>query len=187
MFDYLHCKYPLPIAGANRMVFQTKDTPAQYCEQYTISEDGQLFGQEYDIEDRSDPNAEGIMRMVGCMTRVNIRDVPITDFTGEINFYSDYGKKDNCGWGHGWMEFSSYFISGKIQSITLVENREPPSDLCERCGGSGWERIDFSGPTKRCQACSAPETQQVAAQHGEFGKLNYPNSGSQASRAEGKA
>ena len=37
---------------------------------YKIDTDGQLWREEYDTEDRSDPNAEGLMRLAGICTRL---------------------------------------------------------------------------------------------------------------------
>ena len=34
---------------------------------HEIREDGSLWREEYDIEDHSDPNAEGLERFTGCM------------------------------------------------------------------------------------------------------------------------
>jgi hypothetical protein len=65
MFDHLKCKYPLPDAGDNDLEYQTKDTPAQFLDNYEIRADGSLWHLDYDIEDRSDPNAEGLARLVG--------------------------------------------------------------------------------------------------------------------------
>lgn len=42
MFDDIVCEYPLP-AGAPRTGYQTKDTPAQMLDTYTITADGRLL------------------------------------------------------------------------------------------------------------------------------------------------
>lgn len=118
MFDYLKCEYDLPVDGAPVDGWQTKDTPAQWLDTYTIRKDGTLWAQEYDIEDHSNPNAEGIDAIIGCMTRVNIRDVPC-DMTGEVVFYNF--KDDQVR--TGWVEFSAQFQSGKIVSLELIEDR----------------------------------------------------------------
>ena len=107
MFDHLACEYPLPLKEAPVTGYQTKDTPAQWFDLYTIKPDGTLWGQEYEIEDRSNPNATGIERVLGKMTKVNVRDVPCR-FTGEIVFYQMKGKD--------WLEFSAYFVDGQIQA-----------------------------------------------------------------------
>lgn len=124
MFDEVKCKYKLPIEGFSEHIFQTKDTPDQSLDLYEIREDGTLWHEEYDIEDHSDPNAEGIMRFIGCMARVNKRFV-FVPLTGEIRFYGF--PTDNYEDG-GWIEFSTYFVDGKIREIHLIENRPPRNE-----------------------------------------------------------
>ena len=128
MFDYLRCEAPLPVPPevtadeARGFEYQTKDL-VNALDRFTITADGKLIGEEYEIEDRSDPNAEGLARLIGCMTKVNERKKPWDDFTGEVCFYAHYGQKNDCGWGIHWIEFSAYFIKGQMQSVTLVEHR----------------------------------------------------------------
>ncbi len=50
MFDYLKCKYPLPDASDNDLEYQTKDTPAQFLDNYEIRADGSLWHLDYDID-----------------------------------------------------------------------------------------------------------------------------------------
>src|ERR1044072_492742 len=111
MFDYIRCEAPLPLPDGfsldcvdddGRGPFQTKDTPNQFMDQYVIRSDGTLWVEEYDVEDHSDPKAEGIMRIVGCMTRVNKRWVRLYDPKGEIRFYTSLGINHT-----GWIEFSA--------------------------------------------------------------------------------
>lgn len=114
LYDEIKCYYPLPVEGANNLSFQTKDTDAQYIDNYEIREDGTLWHEVYDIEDRSDKTKEGVERFLGCMTCVNKRwehDV----YTGEICFYTNIGK-------NGWIEFSAHFVDGKLREINLIEN-----------------------------------------------------------------
>lgn len=111
MFDEIKCKYPLPLEGANDLLYQTKDTDAQFMDLYEIREDGTLWHEIYDVEDQSDPNAEGIMKMWGCMTRVNKRWEQVM-FTGEIVFYGD-----NKG---QFIEFSAYFVDGKLNQLHKI-------------------------------------------------------------------
>jgi hypothetical protein len=106
MFDYIRCKYPLPIEVPPNQDFQTKSL-SNFLELYEIREDGTLWHENYEIEDRSDPNAEGVLRYVGCATRVNKTWVP-WPHTGEIVFYT--GGQD---W---WVEFSAYFITGILRT-----------------------------------------------------------------------
>ena len=117
MFDEIRCRYPLPVPGWEETLFQTKDTPEQWMEQYEIRADGTLWHEDYDIEDRSDPKAEGLLALCGCMTRVNCRWVN-SDFTGEIRFCS-LRKPE-------WIEFSAYFVKGAIAlPVQLIEHQKP--------------------------------------------------------------
>lgn len=126
MFDNITCKHPLPVAGANAMTFQTKDTPAQWLDHYEIREDGTLWHEDYDTEDQSDaakweqahPGQQAPRELdafCGCMTKVNQRWTQLTDFTGEICFYEILEP-------NGWIEFSAYFVNGHIKHIQLIEH-----------------------------------------------------------------
>lgn len=114
MFDYIRCERELPDSPPT-LEWQTKDTPSQYLDVYEIRADGSLWQEEYDIEDRSDPNADGILALCGCMTRVNKRWEPCK-FTGEIRFYGYEGSNTAR-----WWEFSAYFIDGQMQSVVTIE------------------------------------------------------------------
>lgn len=105
MFDELRCQMPLPRDGCAGLLFQTKDTPAQWLDQYEIREDGSLWHERYDVEDHSDPNAEGLWALIGCMTRVN-KEWERCEMTGEVRFYKDTSS--------GWAEFSAYFVRGLL-------------------------------------------------------------------------
>lgn len=83
-FDYIECNMELPIEGFNGRRFQTKDTPAQRCEFYQISDDGDLIFDSY----KADP----------CKCTL----------TGAIVFY------DFVNNGEGWVEFEANFKNGKI-------------------------------------------------------------------------
>ncbi len=65
----------------NGEIYQTKSL-VRFQESYEVRDDS-LWRLDYDVEDRSDPNAKGIMRICGMMTRVNerwVRDL----FTGTV-------------------------------------------------------------------------------------------------------
>ncbi|WP_431112987.1 hypothetical protein [Variovorax paradoxus] len=122
MYDDLRCEFPLPAEGANALSYQTKDTPAQFCEQYVIREDGTLWGEEYDTEGQSDRDAEDMMRLIGCATRVNRRPVQVTDFTGKLRFYTfEKDSFDDRDPG-AWVEWSSYFVGGKLKEVHLISD-----------------------------------------------------------------
>lgn len=113
MFDYLAVDHP---EVPKSVEWQTKDTPAQWCDRYEIRADGSLWHQNYDTEDQSDPNAVGIMRLAGCMTSVNHRWEPC-NMTGEIVFYTEIDKV--------WHEYSAYFVDGKLQQLHQLEGGKP--------------------------------------------------------------
>lgn len=128
MFDDLTCKYPLPVEGANELDFQTKDMDCLLTK-YELREDGTLWVETYDTEDQSPatkwerehpgepapPEASGLLGLCGCMSRVNKRWERVTDITGEIRFYTN-------DWPQGWIEFSSYFVSGQLKELNLIKN-----------------------------------------------------------------
>lgn len=136
MFDYITCKYPLPVPGANELKYQTKDTPNQFLDNYQIREDGTLWLEEYDTEDHSErgkwikehpgepvPEFDFWKSWVGCMTRINTRWRQITDFTGEIVFYTSWLNYETDG-DQGWIEWSAYFVNGGLKNLNLIKNRE---------------------------------------------------------------
>ena len=112
MFDFIKCKAPLPIWGFENRSFQTKSTPSQLVDNYIIKEDGTLWFEGYDIVDRSDPTSKGIERLVGMMSRENIRHVFCHDFTGDIYFYDFVLEKNNKQ--RGWVEFKASFEKGRL-------------------------------------------------------------------------
>ena len=125
MFDRIRCRAPLPgvkpdfVKGPDH-VYQTKDTDSQTLDNYEISEDGILLHEEYDIVDRSDPNAEGLARLVGMMSRENERLSPTT-FTGEITFYDSNVVGCHCGFwftrtgeDREWVEYVARFADGVL-------------------------------------------------------------------------
>lgn len=117
MFDEIRCLYPLPLAGANERKYQTKSMRCA-MDEYEIREDGTLWLEVYETEDRSDPNAKGLMRCVGMLTRVNKRWVQESDFTGAIEFCTGDSME--------WLEWSAYFVNGVVAQLHLIENRVGP-------------------------------------------------------------
>jgi len=136
MFDDITCRYPLPIPGANDLRYQTKDTPSQFLDQYEIREDGTLWVEEYDTEDRSlltkwerehpgeepPPEVSGLRGVCGMMTRVNKRWVRC-DMSGDVRFYDIIDAPD--GGRNGWLEWGAVFVNGELKDMRLVEHREP--------------------------------------------------------------
>ena len=108
LFDYLHCKYPLPVEGANALEYQTKSTAAQYMDQYEIRADGTLWHENYDLRTEEDESAPlGIYQY-----RDNLR-WERDHMTGEVLFYASTG-------GSKWIEFSAYFLDGKLREVNQI-------------------------------------------------------------------
>jgi len=113
MYDTLRCTYPLPNAAASEIEFQTKSLDCA-LDEYEIRADGTLWRQDYDIEDRSNPDLPGLLAIAGIATRVNQRWSP-TDYTGEVRFWHwSEGKKDGQARS---CTFSAYFFEGHLREI----------------------------------------------------------------------
>ena len=128
MFDDITVKCPLPIVGANDYPYQTKSL-VNFCDRYEIREDGTLWHEEYDTEDRSEAAKwehenpgqkapEALDKFIGCMTAVNQRWVMESKFTGEVRFYHYLNP--------GWIEWSGYFVSGQLKELHLLEHTRVP-------------------------------------------------------------
>lgn len=128
MFDNIRCDCKLPArAIAQTLVYQTKDIDCT-CSNFHLRPDGTLWGETYDIEDHSDPEATGAVRLLGCMTRVNVQPVWRRDFSGTIEFYTDYGSCD----ARGWLAFKAVFDKGcLVGEITLLEDIVPADIAAE--------------------------------------------------------
>lgn len=136
MFDYLKCKYPLPLPTAQNLSFQTKSLD---CELglYEIRPDGTLWREMFDI---SSEVAEPVVNGLGIATGpqyVNRRLEQIVDFSGGVDFYSMWDEDHiNCAQCDcGWVEFKAVFVQGKLQTIGIEQNRAHVwmYEGCERC------------------------------------------------------
>jgi hypothetical protein len=106
MFDDVVCDYPLP-EGAPRTGYQTKDTPAQMLDTYTITEDGRL---------------------------VDDGGATLDDFHGDLEFYAS--NVSGCGPNgyitsdgkpyEGW-NFVARFTNGRVTRLT--GGREKPDEF----------------------------------------------------------
>lgn len=101
MFDDLKCEYPLPDGHMQDAPFQTKDTPAQYMERYTITADGRLIHHAVEYFDNPpeqrpyyDPEIKGfkneIDEICGIIGQRPIGDID-TRWHGDIYFYTSVG------------------------------------------------------------------------------------------------
>ena len=141
IYDNIHCEYPLPgLDDPTKIEFQTKSLDT-FFDNYRITAEGKLEIEEYDVEDRSDPNAEGIAKLFGCMTRIPQGWKPV-EFTGIVNFYGDAnsgnlflvsfgeeGKVEMLGEDGTpvpkpkaeWFEFNVTFDHGTLTSLDRLE------------------------------------------------------------------
>lgn len=139
MFDYIKCHYPLPFEGANDLVYQTKDTPSQFMDNYEIREDGSLWYEYYELEDRSavglwlkkNPDKTyddapkylkkgGFPRVfLGKLSKRNKKWVKVDNFIGEIRFYSSVKDKNEPA-KDKWTEWSAYFEQGKLVRLNQI-------------------------------------------------------------------
>jgi hypothetical protein len=143
MFDYVHCEYPLPgLDDPTKFEFQTKSLET-FFDNYRITVEGKLEVEDYDVEDRSDPSAEGFARLVGSCTRIPKGWNPV-DFSGVLNFYGDEnsgnlflisfegeGKVEMLGEDGKpvpkpeveWFEYDAIFEHGALVSMTRLSQR----------------------------------------------------------------
>lgn len=88
MFDYVKCDFDMPIEVPDEeFPFQTKDLECE-LDYYWIKKDGTLWAERYEIEDQSDPDAEGLMALAGIIARVNKRWEQVTCTLG-FEFYTN--------------------------------------------------------------------------------------------------
>jgi hypothetical protein len=95
--------------------YQTKDTPAQACDNYKI-ENNILWYENYDAEWIDDD--DGFLG--GCLKKFNERWDMCDKFDGLIRFYRE--DKKNGGWKDDkWIEYKALFMDGKILKIEKVD------------------------------------------------------------------
>lgn len=124
-FDNARCKYPLPWPEAADFgeQWQTKSPDAPWGELWEIREDGTLWHQDCEYEDRSDPNAEGFTRLLGSMTPVNHRWQHMAYWNGEfeIHHYIDPPDKPSV-----WYSVVFWVRDGVVKdAICAKDVREP--------------------------------------------------------------
>ena len=122
MFDYIRCQYPLPIEGANDILYQTKDM-AEWpgLDMYEIKKDGTIWREDYDTVYKGKDDVSPVDHFCECVERTNHRWNKI-NFTGEIQFY-EYLEPDV------WMEWSVYFVKGQLVSGPhAIEGRKPSTE-----------------------------------------------------------
>lgn len=147
MFDQVRCRYPLPGVGVLDAEFQTKDTPAQFCEDYEIREDGTLWRQHYEIVDRSDPtDPDPLKRAFGSMAREN-GQWEREFLSGAMRFYTKEGDE--------WLEFEALFLNGALQDVIRVTEKESERlQGCLRFDAGTMDRLTGIARAQEREACA---------------------------------
>lgn len=83
VFDDVKCLYPLPWPEAQGGWFQSKCTPAQYCETYEVRENGRLWYHKKERKWRED----GHGALGGCFVEISSQWCP-ENVTGEIELHA---------------------------------------------------------------------------------------------------
>ncbi|MFN0178969.1 MAG: hypothetical protein ACKVZ0_09220 [Gemmatimonadales bacterium] len=130
MFDYLRCRYPLPDGFTDDLEYQTKDTPAQCLEHYSITEDGRLLHQEVEYletpkAERPYPDApnDSLEGIVGSISVRAVGEV-LVPFNGVVEFYTS-NVVGVCGGGYltddglpeRYRVYTAEFADGKVVAV----------------------------------------------------------------------
>jgi hypothetical protein len=114
MFDQVLCNHDL-FGEHKGETHQTKDLRS-FLDDYEITPAGRLEFLEYRIEDRSDPNATGALKLIGSLTRI---------FTG---------KRQDLKY-EGWLHLSAFgrarFVDGTIVAFELEPYDESDEETVE--------------------------------------------------------
>ena len=93
LFDEVRCPYPLNCPEVQDAIFQSKDTPTQYFDQYEIRVDGTLWHEAFDHRD-------------------NVRWEQVM-IDGEIEIHHAIGEAPNMK----WYSFRFWFRDGVVRDM----------------------------------------------------------------------
>jgi hypothetical protein len=114
MFDDIECRWNKLPKEHRGLHYQSKDIDC-CMESFLVDRDGYLWKLACEYEDRSDPNATGIMRLAGCMTQVNERWVKTCNFNKEVRIYTRDGDYDLNEPNDGeWIEYELLFKDSRV-------------------------------------------------------------------------
>ena len=150
MFDYIHCEYELPSCpqalidrwgkSVGDIAFQTKDTPNQGMNSYTITAEGYLLAncKEYQWIDTPENVKEDATPLEALFNRGYNKVVrewteQCLNFNGEVHFYDSYPHADKKTsddyqrgeFADGWVEYKSLFQNGQLIQISQSEHTLP--------------------------------------------------------------
>lgn len=137
MFDRVRCRYPLPWFEVQEVVWQSKDTPAQFLDQYEIREDGTLWHEAYTL--RVEETEESMLGFY--LHRDDEHWVPVSDFCGELEIHHTRNMRTSPR-----IEYSVrfWFRDGKVKDIIPIKGRHGslPASQTREAKGAGDEILD---------------------------------------------
>jgi hypothetical protein len=133
MFDYIECKIPLLDAPSEfitkNTLFQTKDTPEQGMETYTITKEGRLIHHAVKYEDVPEnerpywgtPEWDNFppLRFCGCIRSVPIGDID-TNFHGDLRFGESFRNPYSDGPMYLNYDWVARFTNGQLEYIKRI-------------------------------------------------------------------
>jgi hypothetical protein len=125
VFDYVKIEYPLPEdlpATAQDDIYQTKDTPAQWMQNYTITSEGRLIYHAVTYEsvpENERPNWGKPEWDMGILSQLagSIRSIPAGDVDTEW-----HGDIYLIGSAPGFLELVVRFTNGQVEYIREVKS-----------------------------------------------------------------
>lgn len=116
MFDTIKVKVMLPeYSSVTDEKFQTKSFNC-LMQNYVITENGQLYREEWDyewIEDETRPIIKGYIKQIEGTYRREY----LTDYHGDVIFYSGENKKVM------WRDYHARFTDGKLKKIWYTDTQ----------------------------------------------------------------
>ena len=113
LYDNVSIEFDLPDELKEIAEWQTKDFDHPFLNKYVITKTGRLLKEKVHYEDRSDPNATGIMALVGALSAVHDGWEDM-NYHGMLNFHGlDKNNK--------YISCEAKFTDGECIEIKKVE------------------------------------------------------------------
>jgi hypothetical protein len=133
MFDYLLCEYPLPDTApkwiTEKTLWQTKDTDAQYMENYTITKEGRLIHHSVLYENvpenerpywgKPEWETSKVLQLCGCIRSVPNGDID-TNHHGDLHIGAMSGSQP-----YVFYDLIVRFTNGRVEWIKEVKEVYP--------------------------------------------------------------
>jgi len=111
MFDNVHCHYPLPWPEVQDATWQSKDTPAQYLDEYEIREDGTLWHEAYTSRWEKDDSAP----LGFYLYRDDVHWAQVSDVSGELEIH--HLAENTSSPGGRMYSIRFWFWGGKVKDM----------------------------------------------------------------------